>query len=137
MTDKDFDETHKKLFKKFSNGITQNVILWIISKEMIHGYGIMKKLDEFFCFHGAECEISTSSSKIYPILAKMEKSGLIKGEWNVNENNKRVKFYSITSDGLEVLAGIQNHMKHVVSNPYWIEFFKDMTGVEINNEKCN
>ena len=131
MTDKDFDETQKKLVKHFSNGITHNLILWIISKETIHGYGIMKKLDEFFSFGEAECEMTASSSKIYPILSKMEKKGLIKGEWDINENNKRVKFYSITDEGQIVLKAIRNHMNHVISNPKWIEFVKDMTGAEI------
>ena len=68
MTEKDFDESQKKLVKHFSNGITHNLILWIISKETIHGYGIMKKLDEFFSFGEAECEMTASSSKIYTIL---------------------------------------------------------------------
>nr|WP_294998419.1 PadR family transcriptional regulator [uncultured Methanobrevibacter sp.] len=131
MTDKDFDETQKKLVKHFSNGITHNLILWIISKETIHGYGIMKKLNEFFSFE-AECDMTASSSKIYPILSKMEKKGLIMGEWDINENNKRVKFYSITDEGQCVLKAIRNHMNQVISNPRWMEFFKDMTGAEIN-----
>ena len=50
MTDENFDETRQKLLKHFSNGITHKLILWIISKEPIHGYGIMKKLEEFFNF---------------------------------------------------------------------------------------
>ena len=48
MTDENFDDSQTKLIKHFSNGLTRNLILWIISKEKIHGYGIMKKLDEFF-----------------------------------------------------------------------------------------
>ena len=137
MTDKDVDETHKKIFKHFSNGITHNLILWIISKQTIHGYGIMKKLDEFFRFDDVECEITVSSSKIYPILSKMEKNGLIEGKWDINENNKRVKFYSITPEGSAVLKNIQQHMKKVSSNPYWVNFFKEMTGMEIDYEKRN
>ena len=47
---KELTESRIKILKHFSNGITHNLILWIISKEPIHGYGIMKKLDEFFDF---------------------------------------------------------------------------------------
>jgi len=125
------DEIYKKLFKHFSNGITHNLILWIISKEKIHGYGIMKILDEFFSFEDSGCDLTSTSSKVYPILAKMEDNNLIKGEWDINENNKRVKFYTITGEGEVVLNHIQSNMKHVVSNPKWREFFLDMTGVEI------
>ena len=137
MTDEKFNESHKKVFKNFSNGIIHNLILWIISKESIHGYGIMKKLEEFFNFNDSKCDINVNSSKIYPILSKMEKRGFIVGEWNINENNKRVKYYSITEEGQDFLNDIQIHMNNVLANPSWIAFFSDMTGLEINNEKCN
>ena len=137
MTDEKFNESHKKVFKNFSNGIIHNLILWIISKESIHGYGIMKKLEQFFNFNDSKCDINVNSSKIYPILSKMEKRGFIVGEWNINENNKRVKYYSITEDGQNFLNDIQIHMNNVLTNPSWIAFFSDMTGMEINNEKCN
>ena len=67
----------------------------------------------------------------------MENAGLIVGEWKVNENNKRVKYYSITQYGENVLKDIQDHMRSVLTNKSWIAFFEDMTGLEINNEKCN
>lgn len=125
----------KKFIKHFSNGLTRNLILWIISKEKIHGYGIMKKLNEFFDFDDVSCDIKNSSSKVYPILNKMEKNGLIVGEWDINENNKRVKYYSITDEGLLILGNIRQIMNSIVNNPAWLMFYKDMTGVEINNEK--
>ena len=137
MTDEKFNESRKKVFKHFSNGIIHNLILWIISKESIHGYGIMKKLEDFFNFENSRCEISITSSKIYPILSKMEENGFIVGEWKINENNKRVKYYSITEDGEKFLKLIQIHMNDVLNNPSWLTFFKEMTGLEVNNEKRN
>ncbi len=137
MTDEKFTEPHKKVFKNFSNGIIHNLILWIISKEDIHGYGLMKKLNDFFNFENSKCEININSSKIYPILSKMEKNGFIVGEWKINENNKRVKFYSITNEGELFLGNVQSHMKTILQNPSWLAFFEDMTGKEINNEKRN
>lgn len=131
MTDENFDETRAKFLKHFSNGITHKLILWIISKEPIHGYGIMKKLDEFFTFENSTCKMNFNSSKIYPILSKMEDKGLIVGEWKVNENNKRVKYYSITDEGIELLNQIQDNMNKILNNPSWLAFFNDMTGLEI------
>ncbi|MBP3792291.1 MAG: PadR family transcriptional regulator [Methanobrevibacter sp.] len=132
MIEENFSESHKKVFKNFSNGIIHNLILWIISREDIHGYGIMKRLNEFFSFEDSKCDITVNSSKIYPILSKMEKNGFIVGEWKINENNKRVKFYSITEDGEVFLKTIQDHMNNILDNPSWLEFFEDMTGREIN-----
>ena len=59
---KELTESRIKILKHFSNGITHNLILWIISKEPIHGYGIMKKLDEFFDFANENCDLKSSSS---------------------------------------------------------------------------
>jgi DNA-binding PadR family transcriptional regulator len=137
MTDENFDDIHRKFLKHFSNGITHNLILWIISKESIHGYGIMKKLEEFFSFEGAECEMKINSSKVYPILSKMEDKGLIVGEWKVNEKNKSVKYYSITDDGAKVLNKLQAHLSSILENPSWLAFYEDMTGLVINYEKRN
>lgn len=129
----ELNESHIKLVKHFSNGITHNLILWIISKEPIHGYGIMKKLDDFFDFENDNCDLKSSSSKVYPILRKMEDKSLIVGEWKV-VNNKRVKFYSITDDGKIVLNHIKNNMLRVLENPSWLLFIEDMTGRKINPE---
>lgn len=131
------DDSQKKLIKYFTNGVTHNLILWIISKEKIHGYALMKRLDDFFNLEESQCEMNINSSKIYPILSKMEKNGLITGEWNVNENNKRVKYYSISSAGELVLKNIQTHMSMILTNPNWLDFIENMTGMEINNEKRN
>lgn len=137
MTDENFDDSQTKLIKHFSNGLTRNLILWIISKEKIHGYGIMKKLDEFFDFADLDCNIKNTSSKIYPILRKMESNGLIVGEWDINENNKRVKYYTITEEGLLILDNIGRVMKSILNNSSWLMFYKDMAGVEISYEKRN
>ena len=136
---KELKKSHLKLVKFFSNGVTHNLILWIISKEPIHGYGIMKKLDEFFEFTNDNCELKSSSSKVYPILRKMEDNGLIIGEWKT-VNNKRVKYYSITEDGEIVLNNIRNNMEHVLENPNWLDFIEDMTGKKVelvNLNECN
>ena len=97
----------------------------------------MKKLDEFFDFKDLDCNIKNTSSKIYPILRKMESNGLIVGEWDINENNKRVKYYTITEEGLLILDNIGRVMKSLFNNPSWLMFYKDMAGVEISYEKRN
>lgn len=127
---KEIKKSYLKLIKHFSNGITHILILWIISKESIHGYGIMKKLDEFFDFFDDNCELKSTSSKIYPILRKMEKTGLIFGEWQT-VNNKRVKYYSITSEGEIVLEHIKGNMNNVFENATWLDFIEDMTGKKV------
>ena len=108
MTDEnDFNKSHEKLVKQFSNGITHNLILWIISKENIHGYGIMKKLEEFFNFDCNQCDIKINSSKVYPILSKMEKAGLIKR--TKGKEDARQRIVTLTDKGL----AMQEQAKHI------------------------
>ena len=123
-----FSESDRKVFKNFFNGILPSLVLWIISKEDIHGYGIMKKLNELFTFNNSNYKINVNSSKIYPILSRMEELEFIEGTWMVNENNKRVKFYSITDEGKEFLGYVQNNIQVALQNPEWVSFFKDMSG---------
>ena len=42
----------------------------------------------------------------------------------------------LTDEGRDFLKIIQIHMNGVLNNPSWLAFFKEMTGLEINNE-CN
>ena len=126
MTYKDFNQSDKKVFKNFYNGILPSLILWIISKEDIHGYGIMKKLNELFNFD--QYKVNVNSSKIYPILSRLEKNNFVVGEWKINENNKSVKFYTITDEGIDFLKLIQYQLQIVLKNPEWEAFFSEMAG---------
>lgn len=119
---------YKPFIRNFRNGMTYILILWIISKGKIHGYGIMKDLDEFFEFQIKNGIMKkTSTSKIYPILNKFENANLIKGNWETS-NNKKVKYYEITEKGEKSLEFIRNKPKLMSSNKKWEAFFKDMWG---------
>ncbi|MCC7554427.1 MAG: PadR family transcriptional regulator [Methanobacteriaceae archaeon] len=123
---KDSNFNSKKFFKHFPNGFLRVIILWIINKEKIHGYGIMKSLDDFF-IELIEKNIipKFNSSKIYPLLHEMESNGLILGEWGDN-NNKKVKFYNTTSKGECLLKHIKFKNEKLISKDIWREFLNDL-----------
>ncbi|MDR3063557.1 MAG: PadR family transcriptional regulator [Methanobrevibacter sp.] len=103
-------------------------MIWTISKGKIHGYGLMNKLNESFSEEIEEGIIKKfTPSKIYPLLHKMEKKGLIVGEWE-NDNNKNVKFYELTEKGEQLFDTIKNNFKKINENPNLKEFFEDFTG---------
>jgi len=132
----DFENFDKRfgnlIFRKFiSKGFLNIIILWIISKEKIHGYGIMKYLDKFFGEFIEKGFISKfNSSKIYPMLKGLERKEFIIGEWDINDN-KKVKYYTITPIGEKFLENIQNKSHKVVGNDLWREFFNDL-GFEVS-----
>ena len=47
--------------------------------------------------------LDVNYGSLYPALRRLEARGLIKGRWGMSENNRRARFYEITSTGLKQL----------------------------------
>ncbi|MDO5849555.1 MAG: PadR family transcriptional regulator [Methanobrevibacter sp.] len=131
MEGNDLKDCNDAVFvKQFHNGVTRILIMWIISKGKIHGYGISKELDNFFSIFKKSNDNKSSHfnpAKIYPILKNMEDKGLLESEGGVI-NNKKVKLYSLTDKGQESLEMIRKGWASLLNDDLWIEFFRDMTG---------
>ncbi len=79
----------------------QALILSILSTGPHHGYQLALELEEksggaFRFNHGT----------LYPILHKLEKEGLIRGDWLDEETRRKRKSYALTSDGRRRLKGL-------------------------------
>lgn len=127
--DEDLISNNRFLFKQFRNGITHILVLWIISKEKIHGYGIVKKLNEFIEIAPHSKIKKFNPSKIYPILNKMEEKGLVTSEAH-SDDNKNIKYYEITKKGKKVIDIGRFRTHKLFLSPVWREFIWDMAGVE-------
>ena len=133
----DENETHllfkqnKIITKNISNGIIRSLIAWNLTIQDLHGYALMKKIDEFFepqIKAGLINEIS--NSKVYPILAQMEKEGLLESYTGMNNNNE-VKFYKITPKGIRVFETIKQDLQKNLKRAVVKEYFQMMFGVDI------
>ena len=40
-----------------------------------------------------------NAGSLFPSLRRLERDGLIKGVWRITENNRRAKYYSLTTQG--------------------------------------
>src|ERR1700742_4855692 len=60
----------------------------------IHGYGIARRIEQT-----SGDVLSLNYGTLYPALLKLEQEGSIAAEWGTSENNRRAKFYSLTSAG--------------------------------------
>ena len=119
--------SNNPVIKSYVNGMSRFLILWIIRyNKLIHGYGILKELDKFFMILIEEGSLKKSNpSNIYPILNRMEESGLITSEFKM-KNNKQLKFFSITEDGEYLLDYLYSRFDLIHSNPQWRLLFGDM-----------
>ena len=70
------------------------MILAILSREATYGYAIIRKVLEI-----SDHQIDWTEGMLYPVLHRLESSGLITSSWNHAENGRRRKYYAITTEG--------------------------------------
>ena len=80
--------------KDVVQGTLDLLIMKILALEPMHGWAISQRLKQV---SGDVLQVSDGS--LYPALHKLEQEGWIKAEWAPSENNRRAKYYSLTSTG--------------------------------------
>jgi PadR family transcriptional regulator, regulatory protein PadR len=70
------------------------MILSILSREPMHGYGISQRLTTL---SGDEFRVNPGS--LFPSLYRLEQDGKLTAEWRPTENNRRAKYYRLTASG--------------------------------------
>ena len=83
----------------FVQGTLDVLLLKILALEPLHGWAVSQRLK---AVSGNVLQVSEGS--LYPALHKLEVGGWITAEWKPTENNRRAKFYSLTSAGRKALT---------------------------------
>jgi len=83
----------------FVQGTLDVLLLKILALEPLHGWAVNQRLK---AVSGNVLQVSEGS--LYPALHKLEVGGWITAEWKPTENNRRAKFYSLTSAGRKALT---------------------------------
>ncbi|MFW6117655.1 MAG: PadR family transcriptional regulator [Thermoproteota archaeon] len=86
-------------------GFIQTLILWIIHKEPLHGYGVRKEIEQMASHY------TPKSGAIYTILRRMEKNGLLTSRWNQRTGKKDIRIYHVTEKGEDLLRARLEIMK--------------------------
>jgi transcriptional regulator len=85
--------------KDIPQGTLDLLILRILAREPMHGWGLMQRLRDLT---GEVFQVAPGS--LFPALQRIEERGWAAGEWGVSENNRRAKYYAITPAGRRQLA---------------------------------
>jgi PadR family transcriptional regulator PadR len=75
-------------------GTLDLLLLKILALEPLNGFAISQRLKQV-----SSDVLQVSDGSLYPALHKLENEGWIKAEWKTTENNRRAKFYSLTTPG--------------------------------------
>ena len=79
-------------------GTLDLLILKAVSLGELHGYGVLLRIQQI---SGGSLQIQQGA--LYPALYRLEHQGLIESEWGVSDNNRRAKFYHLTTLGRQRL----------------------------------
>jgi transcriptional regulator len=80
-------------------GTLDLLILKAISLGPEHGYGVLQRLNAL-----SRGELQIEQGALYPALYRLERQGLVRGEWGNSDNNRKAKFYALTAPGRARLA---------------------------------
>ena len=80
-------------------GTLDLMILTILVREPMHGYGISQRLAVL-----SHDQFQVNPGSLFPSLYRLEQDGKLKADWRATENNRRAKYYRLTPEGREQLA---------------------------------
>ena len=75
-------------------GTLDLLILKAVSLGPLHGYGILLRIEQI-----TGRALLIEQGALYPALFRLVRQGLLKANWGTSENNRRAKFYEVTSLG--------------------------------------
>lgn len=80
-------------------GTLDMLILKSISGNPMHGFGISVRIRQM-----SQEVLQVEQGSLYPALYRLQNRGWIQSEWGVSENNRRAKFYQLTTAGRKQLG---------------------------------
>jgi len=78
----------------FVQGTLDMLILKTLALEPMHGYGIAIRLEQM-----SQGVFRVNAGSLFVAFQRLERAGLIKGEWKATENSRRAKYYALTERG--------------------------------------
>jgi PadR family transcriptional regulator, regulatory protein PadR len=80
-------------------GTLDLLVLKALAKAPMHGYGVAEWIHE-----SSQDVLRVEEGALYPALHRLELRGLLASEWGTSDNNRRAKYYALTTTGRKQLA---------------------------------
>ena len=75
-------------------GTLDMLILKMLDLEPMHGYGIAVRLEQM-----SKGVFRLNAGSLFVAVQRLQRDGLIRGEWKATENSRRAKYYALTEQG--------------------------------------
>ena len=90
--------TPKRSKSTYLQGTVEVLVLKLLTRGPLHGYGIAKQLAE-----ETDGVVELEDAALYQGLHRMESKGWIEAEWGRSETGRRAKLYRLTDAGRKLL----------------------------------
>ena len=90
-------------------GTLDLLVLKALSLEPLHGVGISRRITQI-----TKEAFQVSFGSLFPVLHRMEEKGWVEAEWRSSDNNRRAKYYRLTSTGRAQLKAEERQWNLVV-----------------------
>src|SRR3954453_13133667 len=89
-------------------GTLDMLILKALQHEPRHGLGIADRIQQM-----SDDILRVEQGSLYPALYRLEAQGWIKADWGLSENNRKARYYKLTSSGRKQLAAETEHWSRI------------------------
>jgi PadR family transcriptional regulator PadR len=79
-------------------GTLDMLILKTLALQAMHGYGIGLRIEQI-----SRGVFQVNAGSLFPAFRRLEREGLIEGDWRATEHNRRAKYYELTVEGRKKL----------------------------------
>lgn len=75
-------------------GTLDMLVLKTLALEPMHGFGITLRIEQM-----SKGVFRVNAGSLFVAIQRLQREGLIRGEWKVTENSRRAKYYVLTEQG--------------------------------------
>jgi len=90
------------------HGTLDMLIMKTLARRPMHGYDIVERIQKT-----SDDVLHVEEGAPYQALHRLELRGLLDSEWGLSENNRRAKFYRLTTEGRRHLEAITKRWDRV------------------------
>lgn len=91
-------------------GTLDMLILRVLARESMHGYGIAQRLRAL-----SEEVLVVGESSLYPALQRLLLNDYVRAQWAPSENNRRARYYTLTPAGRKHLHAEKAEFGRLIS----------------------
>jgi len=102
------DEEKERRVTQLRKGILELAIMGALYRERHYGYSLIRVLTE----NGS---VSLKEGTIYPILARLDRDGLVRSEWVESDQGPPRKYYALTPAGRQLFSDLSEEFELLVS----------------------